>query len=93
MRKNEMGGSYSLYRREERCIQGIGEELKGNRPLGRIMRTWEDNIKIDLQEVGWAPGGGAWIGLLWPRIKTGGGSCKSGNESSGSINAGNFLTS
>jgi hypothetical protein len=25
---------------------------EGNRPLGRIRRRWEDNIKIDLQEFG-----------------------------------------
>jgi hypothetical protein len=25
---------------------------EGRRPLGRPMRRWEDNIKIDLQEVG-----------------------------------------
>jgi hypothetical protein len=30
---------------------------------------WEDNIKMDLQEVGW----GAWTGLIWLRIGTGGG--------------------
>jgi hypothetical protein len=27
-----------------------------NRPLGRYRRGWEDNIKIDLQEVGWGHG-------------------------------------
>jgi hypothetical protein len=32
---------------------------------------WEDNIKMDLQEVGW--GGGARTGLIWLRIGTGGG--------------------
>ena len=26
--------------------------LEGKRPLGRPRRRWEDNIKIDLQEVG-----------------------------------------
>jgi hypothetical protein len=26
---------------------------EGRRPLGRPRRTWEDNIKTDLQEVGW----------------------------------------
>jgi len=31
-------------------------ELKGNRPLGRPRRRWEDNIKMDLQEVGWEHG-------------------------------------
>jgi hypothetical protein len=29
-----------------------------------------DNIKMDLQEVGWK---GAWTGLIWLRIGTGGG--------------------
>jgi hypothetical protein len=37
----------------------------GKRPLGR----WEDNIKMDLQEVGC----GVWTGLGWLRIWTGGG--------------------
>jgi hypothetical protein len=26
---------------------------EGRRPLGRLGRRWEDNNKIDLQEVGW----------------------------------------
>jgi hypothetical protein len=26
---------------------------EGKRPLGRSRRRWEDNIKMDLQEVGW----------------------------------------
>ena len=26
---------------------------EGKRPLGRPSRRWEDNIKMDLQEVGW----------------------------------------
>jgi hypothetical protein len=42
---------------------------EGRRPLGRPKRRWEDNIKMDLQEVGW----GAWTGLIWLRIGTGGG--------------------
>jgi hypothetical protein len=29
---------------------------EGRRPLGRPRRRWEDNIKMDLQEVGWGPG-------------------------------------
>ena len=27
-------------------------KLEGKRPLGRLSRRWEDNIKMDLQEVG-----------------------------------------
>jgi hypothetical protein len=42
---------------------------EGRRPLGRPWRRWEDNIKMDLQDVGW----GAWTGLIWLRIGTGGG--------------------
>ena len=34
---------------------------EGKRLLGRPRLRWEDNIKIDLQEVGW--GGGDWIVL------------------------------
>jgi hypothetical protein len=88
IKKNEVGESYSIYGGEERCIQGFGEGLERNRPLVRIRRTWDDNIKIDLQEMGWA---GAWIGLLLLRIGTGGGSCKRGNEPSGSIQCGELL--
>ena len=29
---------------------------EGKRPLGRPRRRWEDNIKMDLQEVGWEHG-------------------------------------
>jgi len=28
------------------------EKPEGNRPLGRSRHRWEDNIKMDLQEVG-----------------------------------------
>jgi hypothetical protein len=43
---------------------------EGSRPLERPRRRWEDNIKMDLREVGW---GGAQTGLIWLRIGTGGG--------------------
>jgi hypothetical protein len=39
---------------------------QGKRPLGRPRLRWENNIKMDLQEVGWT-------GLIWLRIGTGGG--------------------
>jgi hypothetical protein len=42
---------------------------EGRRLLGRPRRRWEDNIKMDVQEVGW----GEWTGLIWLRIGTGGG--------------------
>jgi len=42
---------------------------EGRRPLGRPRHRWEDNIKMDLKELGW----GAWTGSKWLRIGTGGG--------------------
>jgi hypothetical protein len=36
---------------------------EGKRPFGRPSHRWEDNIKMDLQEVGW----GAWTELIWLR--------------------------
>jgi hypothetical protein len=38
---------------------------EGKRPLGRPMRRWEDNIRMDLQEV--ACGCEDWIGLAYDR--------------------------
>ena len=29
---------------------------EGRRPLGRLRRRWDDNIKMDLLEVGWGHG-------------------------------------
>jgi hypothetical protein len=42
--------------------------LRGKRPIGRPRRKWEDNIKIDLQEVEC----GVWTGSFWHRVGTGG---------------------
>jgi PAS domain-containing protein len=40
---------------------------EGRRLLGRPRRIWEDNIKVDLRDVGW----GAWTGTVWLKIDTG----------------------
>jgi hypothetical protein len=45
------------------------EKPEGKRPLGRPRRRWEDNIKMDLQEVGEVVG----TGWSWLRIGVGGG--------------------
>ena len=42
---------------------------EGKRPLGRPRRRWEDNIKMDLEEVGGVVG----TGWSWLRIGKGGG--------------------
>ena len=54
-----MDGTCRVYGGEERLIHGFGGRPKGKRPLGRPRRRWEDNIKMDLPEVGC--GGIVWI--------------------------------
>ena len=58
---------------------------EGKKPLGRPRRRWEDNIKLDLQEVG----SGDWMELAQDRDTAG--ACEYGNELSGSINCGEFV--
>jgi hypothetical protein len=38
---------------------------EGRRPLGRPRRRWEDEIRMDLEEIGW--GGVEWIHLAQDR--------------------------
>ena len=59
---------------------------EGKRPSGRPRRRREDNIKMELQEVG--GGCGDWLELAQVV-----GTCGYGEEHSGSKNEGNFLTS
>ena len=59
--KNEMGGHVA------RMVEGRGVHRvlvgtpEGKRPLGRPRHRWEDNSKLDLQEVG--GGCGDWMEL------------------------------
>ena len=46
---------------------GVLLVLVGKRPVGRPRRRWEDDIKMDLQEVGF---GRAWTGSSWLRLGT-----------------------
>jgi hypothetical protein len=53
---------------EERNMCGIlVGKPEGKRPLGRPGRSWTDNIKMDILEIGW--GGVDWIGLAQDRDK------------------------
>jgi hypothetical protein len=66
-----MRGTGSVARRGER--RGVYRvwvgKSEGKRPHGRTRCRWEDNIKTGFQEVGC----GAWTGLMWLSIGTGGG--------------------
>ena len=53
-----IGGRRGLYR-------VLAKQPEGKRPLGRPRRRWEDNIKMDLQEVGF--GDVDWIELAQDR--------------------------
>jgi hypothetical protein len=41
---------------------------QGKRPLERLGRRWEDNIKMDLRDMGMGR-----AGFVWLRIRSGGG--------------------
>ena len=34
------------------AFEMLTDKLTGRRPLRRIMRRWEDNIRMDLKEIG-----------------------------------------
>ena len=54
-----MGRACSAYGGEERLYRVLVGKPEGKRPLGRPRRRREDNIKMNLQEVGF--GGMDWI--------------------------------
>ena len=60
-----MGGACGTNGGRERCAQGFGGETWGKRPLGRPRRRWENNIKMNLEEVG--RGCGDWMDLAQER--------------------------
>jgi hypothetical protein len=64
-----MGRSCSTCGREKRgAYRVLVGKPEGKRPLVRPRCRREDNIKMDLQEVGWR----VWTELSWLRIETGG---------------------
>jgi len=69
MEKNGIGGACSTYGKRRGAYGVLVGKLEGKTPLGISRRIWEDNIKIDLQEVGLD----VWTGSMWLGIGTGGG--------------------
>jgi len=57
-----MGGACGAYGGGERCARVLVGKPEGKRSLGRPRRRWEDNIKMDLGEVG-----GDWMELAQDR--------------------------
>jgi hypothetical protein len=58
-----MCGACSTNWKEEKHIQSPGGKSEGTRLLGRSRSRWEDNIKIDLNEI-------EWEGVGWIRVMT-----------------------
>ena len=77
-----MGRAFSVYGKGTDVYRVLVWKPEGKRPLGRPRCSWEDNIKMDLQDVG------VWTRSSWLRIGTGG---ECGDEPLGSIKYGEFL--
>jgi len=60
-----MGGACSAYGERKGVYRVLVGKPEGKRPLGRPRRRWDDNIKMDLREVGC--GGMDWIELAQDR--------------------------
>ena len=63
--KNEMGWACGTYGWGEGVYWVLVGKPEGRRPLGRLRHRWVDNIRTDLQEVGY--GYMDWIGLAQDR--------------------------
>jgi hypothetical protein len=71
IKSRRMRWAWHVARMRERrvaCRVLVGRN-EGRRPLGRPRHRWEDNIKMDFQEMGL----GAWTGPIWLRIGNSGG--------------------
>ena len=87
-RRMRWAGHTALIEERRGVYRVLVGKPQGKRPLGSHKRRWEDNIKMDLQEVG---RGGHELdrsGLGLGRVA---GSYECDNEPSGSINRGEFL--
>ena len=53
IKKTEIGRTRSTYGERRGAYRVLVGKPEGRRPLGRSKCRWEDNIKMDLREVGW----------------------------------------
>ena len=51
-----MSGNVTLMGERRGAYNVLVGKSEGKRPPGRTRRRWEDNIKMDLQKVGWGHG-------------------------------------
>jgi hypothetical protein len=48
-----MGRECSTHEAKVNAYRTLVGKLEGKRPLGGPIHRWEDNIKIDLKDIGW----------------------------------------
>jgi hypothetical protein len=65
VKKTEMAGHVAHMGERRGAYRVLVGKPEGRKPLGRPSRRWEDNIKMDLREVGC--GGADWIDLAYDR--------------------------
>jgi hypothetical protein len=75
-----MGRPYNTHGRKPRCIQEF--DGKGKRLLERFRCRWDDNIEMDLKEIGWSWHGLHLAGSEYGPVED---SCEHGNEPPDSI--------
>jgi hypothetical protein len=62
IQKNEFGGACSAYWKRRSLYRVLVWKSEGKRPFEGTRLRWEDNIKMDLQELGF--GGTDWMELV-----------------------------
>jgi hypothetical protein len=83
-RRMRWEGRLALMRERRAAYMVFVRKPERKRPLGRPRNRREDNIKMELHDVGWR----AWTGLTWLKIDTGSGFCECGEEHSSSVKCG-----
>jgi len=48
-----MRGHVARIRNNRIALSGLGDNLKRKKTVGRCERRWDDNIKKDINEIGW----------------------------------------
>ena len=65
LNRDRRAGHVALIEQSINAYRVLVGKSEGKRPLGRPRHRWEDNIKVDLREVGCDPG--EWIDLAQDR--------------------------
>ena len=66
---NEMDRTLAGMREKRTAYRVLVGKPEGKRPLGILRLRWENDIKMNLHELGWGP----WTELMWLRTGRGGG--------------------